>query len=74
MTAADFPGQITRRHGGLIEHLEPLLDARQSTLDHAQMAALERLQLLADDLAAFEAARQSALRRLFAAPDVPRGV
>ncbi len=29
---------------------------------------------LADELAAFRAARQSTLKRLFAAPDVPRGV
>lgn len=74
MSAADFPGQITRRQGALIDYLEPLLDRRHASLDHAQAAALERLQLLADDLAAFRAARQSKLRRLFAAPAVPRGV
>ncbi|MGE5089922.1 MAG: cell division protein ZapE [Candidatus Levyibacteriota bacterium] len=58
----------------MIDYLEPLLDRRRATLDHAQVAALERLQVLADDLAAFRAARRSKLRRLFAAPSVPRGV
>jgi cell division protein ZapE len=71
---AGDPGQISRRHGGLIDYLEPLLDRRRSTLDHAQIAALDRLQQLADELAAFRAARQSTLKRLFAAPEVPRGV
>jgi cell division protein ZapE len=74
MIGAEDPGQISRRHGGLIDYLEPLLDQRRSTLDHAQIAALERLQQLADDLVAFRDARKSPLRRLFAAPVVPRGV
>ncbi|HET6801533.1 MAG TPA: cell division protein ZapE, partial [Casimicrobiaceae bacterium] len=74
MIGAEDPGQISRRHGGLIDYLEPLLDRRRSTLDHAQIAALERLQQLADDLVAFREARKSPLRRLFAAPVVPRGV
>jgi cell division protein ZapE len=71
---ADYPGQIQRRHGALVDFLEPLLAQRHATLDHAQVAALDRLQTLADDLAVFREARQSALRRLFAPPDVPRGV
>jgi cell division protein ZapE len=74
MIGADYPGQISRRHGGLIEYLEPLLDKRHATLDHAQIAALERLQQLSDDLETFAAARKSTLRRLFVAPEVPRGV
>ncbi len=74
MIGADYPGQIFRRHGGLIEYLEPLLDQRRATLDHAQVAALDRLQQLSDELETFAAARKSTLRRLFAAPDVPRGV
>jgi cell division protein ZapE len=74
MIGAEDPGQISRRHGGLIDFLEPLLDQRRSTLDHAQIAALDRLQQLADDLVAFSAARKSALKRLFGGPDVPRGV
>jgi cell division protein ZapE len=74
MIGADAPGEISRRHGGLIDYLEPLLDQRRATLDHAQIAALERLQQLADDLVAFKVSRKSALKRLFGAPGVPRGV
>lgn len=68
------PGQIARRHGGLIDYLEPLLDHRHSTLDAAQVAAMERLQDLSDELEAFRAARESRLKRLFAVPPVPRGI
>ncbi|HEX6136520.1 MAG TPA: cell division protein ZapE [Casimicrobiaceae bacterium] len=74
MSGAEYPGQVCRRHGGLIDYLEPFLDRRKATLDHAQIAALDRLQQLADELAAFRAARQSRLKRLLAAPGVPRGV
>ena len=74
MTEADYPGEIARRRGALVDYLEPELARRHSTLDHAQAAALDRLQELADDLAAFKEARESTLRRLFAPPDVPRGV
>jgi len=72
--SAEVPDQIERRHGALIEYLEPLLAKRHSTLDHAQSAALDRLQALADDLARFKAARQSTLQRIFAPPEAPRGV
>ena len=71
---AEVPDQIERRHGALIDYLEPLLAKRHSTLDHAQSAALDRLQALADDLARFKVARQSTLQRIFAPPEVPRGV
>jgi len=74
MNGADEPGHLERREGALIRYLEPLLAARHSTLDHAQLAALERLQQLADELAAFRQARSSRLKRLFSPPDVPRGV
>src|SRR5438067_2919988 len=74
MVEADYPGQIARRHGALIEYLEPELARRRSTLDHAQAAALGRLQQLAHELTAFRSARESTLRRLFAPPDVPQGV
>lgn len=70
----EVPGEIARRHGGLIDYLEPLLDHRQSTLDPAQVAAMERLQELSDELEAFRAARESRLKRIFAAPPVPRGI
>jgi cell division protein ZapE len=62
------------RGGSLHDHLRPLLAARGTTLDPAQQRALERLQRLADELAAFRTARQSKLKRLFARPDVPRGL
>jgi cell division protein ZapE len=68
------PGQIARRDGALIDYLEPLLRQRGSTLDHAQSAALDRLQTLCDELAAFKVARQSTLKRLLSPPEVPRGL
>lgn len=74
MTGADYPGQIARREGALFAYLAPLLAARGIMLDHAQTDALERLQILADELAVFRTARGSTLKRLFAPPDVPRGV
>jgi cell division protein ZapE len=74
MVEADYPGQIARREGALIEYLEPELARRNSTLDHSQAAALDRLQQLSDELTAFRSARESTLRRLFAPPDVPHGV
>ena len=74
MISAEVPDQIERRHGALIDYLEPLLAKRHSTLDHAQSAALDRLQELSDELARYKAARQSTLQRIFAPPEVPRGV
>ena len=68
------PGQIARRQGALIDYLEPNLARRGATLDHAQATALDRLQRLSDELAAFRKARQSTLKRLFATPEVPRGM
>src|SRR4030095_21329 len=47
---------------------------RGATLDHAQAAAVDRLQQLSDELAAFRAARKSAFKRLLDPPDVPRGL
>src|SRR4030095_17208361 len=47
---------------------------RGATLDHAQAAAVDRLQQLSDELAAFRAARQSTFKRLLDPPDVPRGL
>jgi cell division protein ZapE len=66
--------QNARPTGALIDFLEPLLARRHTTLDAAQAVALDRLQRLSDELTKFRAARQSTLTRLFAAPDVPRGV
>jgi cell division protein ZapE len=69
-----LPGQIARRRGALIDYLDPILAQRGATLDHAQAEALDRLQVLADELTAFRVARQSRIKRLFAPPDVPRGL
>ncbi len=59
---------------GMIDAYEGLLAARQFTADAAQRAAAERLQRLYYDLLSFKVGRRSTLRRLFAAPPVPRGV
>ncbi len=74
MIGALAPGQIARPTGALIDYLEPLLARRGATLDPAQAAALDRLQVLSDELTEFRAARQSTLTRIFNAPDVPRGI
>ena len=74
MTGVLEPGQAVPPDGELIALLQPLLARRGTTLDAAQGAALARLQRLSDELAQFRAARQSTLTRLFAAPDVPRGI
>ena len=60
-------------HGALLRHLEPELSRRSIVLDAAQLAALERLQRLYDELVAFKRARQSLLRWL-SPPLPPRGV
>ena len=65
---------VTARHDALAARLDPILAARGTTLDHAQAAALDRLQQLATELEAFRVARQSTLKKLFLPPDVPRGV
>ena len=65
---------VTARGNALVARLDPILAARGTTLDHAQAAALDRLQQLASELEAFRAARQSTLKKLFLPPEVPRGV
>jgi cell division protein ZapE len=74
MSGAFAPDNTARSQGALIEYLQPLLARRHARLDAAQSAALRRLQRLCDELTEFRAARQSTLTRLFAAPNVPRGV
>jgi len=71
-TATD--ASIAARRGGVAAWVEPILAARGTTLDPSQASALDRLQALADELHAFRAARQSTLKKLFAPPDVPRGI
>jgi len=74
MNDAEGPVAIGRREGALVAWIDPILAARSTTLDHAQVAALERLQRLAAELEAFRVARRSTLKRLFSKPAVPRGV
>ncbi len=74
MNDAAAPVAIGPRSGALIAWLDPILAARGTTLDPAQAAALDRLQALASELEAFRAARRSTLKKIFAPPDVPRGV
>jgi cell division protein ZapE len=74
MNDAAAPVEVGPRSGALNAWLDPILAARGTTLDHAQAAALDRLQRLASELEAFRAARRSPLKKLFSPPAVPRGV
>jgi len=74
VSGAATDASIAARRGGLAAWVEPILAARGTTLDPAQASALDRLQELADELHAFRAARRSTLKKLFAPPEVPRGV
>jgi cell division protein ZapE len=60
--------------GALFEYLGEVAEERQITFDDAQRRAASRLQELTDALAAFKAARGSALKRLFNAPVPPKGL
>ncbi|MBK9702865.1 MAG: AFG1 family ATPase [Betaproteobacteria bacterium] len=51
-----------------------LLAERGIVVDAAQAAALTRLERLSAELGAFRAARQSRFKRLFARPELPRGL
>jgi cell division protein ZapE len=74
LTSGDIEGNVTARHDAFVSWLEPLLAARGTTLDHSQLAAFDRLALLANELEAFRVARQSTLKKIFLPPEVPRGV
>jgi cell division protein ZapE len=58
----------------LASQFDAQLAQRRVVADTAQRAAIDRLLHLAGELARFRSARQSALKRLFTPPDVPRGV
>ncbi len=66
--------EAQRPGGALADYLAPRLVERHGVFDPAQIAALQRLQRLSDELTAFRSARQSTLKRLLAPPAVPRGV
>jgi cell division protein ZapE len=67
-------GQVGERRGILHARLAPELARRDIVLDAAQLAALQRLQRLYEDLIEFRDARRSLLRRWFNPPVPPRGV
>ena len=58
----------------MIEAYERMLAVRKFRADPAQRAAAERLQELYYDLLSFKVGRRNALRRVFAPPELPRGV
>ena len=59
---------------GMIDGFNALLARRGIVADPAQQKAAERLQIFYDGLLAFKAARRGSLRKLFARPQLPRGV
>ena len=58
----------------MLQTLEKLTTERGITLDDAQQRAAVRLAQLNDELTAFRNKRASLLARVFARPDVPKGV
>ncbi len=62
------------RDRGLLQTLNKLCSDRGITLDAAQQRAAERLAQLNDELSAFKNKRASLIGRVFARPDVPKGV
>src|SRR5438105_9114631 len=60
--------------GALFEYLGDIAEERQITFDDAQRRAASKLQELIDALAAFRAARENTLKRLFNPPQPPRGL
>ncbi len=66
--------EAQRPAGALFDYLAPRLAERGAALDESQLAALQRLQVLCDELTAFRSARQSTLKRLLSPPRVPRGL
>ena len=59
---------------GMLDAYEALLSARGFLADAAQRAAAQRLQQLYYQLLSFKVGRRSTLRRIFAPPELPRGV
>ena len=54
--------------------LDTALEQRGYSLDVSQQAAVDRLQRLYEDWAAYKAHRSNALKKLLVRPPVPRGV
>ena len=58
----------------MLATLEKLCAERGITLDAAQLAAAQRLARLNDELSALRKTRATLIGRVFARPEVPRGV
>src|ERR1700682_1340627 len=74
MNDSIVPNVVASPSGALSVYLSPVLEKRNIVLDSSQLAALQRLERLHDELAAFVRARRSLLRRGFNPPIPPRGV
>ena len=68
------PADASSGDDSIASQFDVALAQRHVIADAAQRAACDRLLRLADELAHFRRARASTLKRLFAPPDVPRGV
>ena len=58
----------------VVESYRAALQARGFRADAAQLAAVERLQRMSDELAEFKARRSNRLKKLINRPEIPRGV
>jgi cell division protein ZapE len=74
MNDSTDPSLMALPRGAVSAYLAPVIEQRNIVLDSSQLAALRRLELLADEFAVFVRARRSLLRRWFNPPIPPRGV
>ena len=58
----------------ILDYYRKVVERRGYISDDAQMAAVRRLQVLYDQWVGYKARRNTALRRMFVRPDLPRGV
>lgn len=72
--AGRVPSPITTTTLNVKEKYESVLAARGYKADAAQLAAVDRLQRMYDELVEFRARRRGRLRRMLARPEVPRGI
>jgi cell division protein ZapE len=74
MNDAADPNAAASPSGAVSAYLSPVLRQRAIALDPSQLAALGRLEELADEFGSFVRARRSLLRRWFNPPIPPRGI
>ncbi|MBL8377973.1 MAG: AFG1 family ATPase [Burkholderiales bacterium] len=58
----------------VVDYYRRVVERRGYVADEAQMAAVRRLQELYDEWVGYKSRRNSALKRLFVKPELPRGV